>query len=268
MIGLNTRLRNKTVLITGASGGLGERIARQCAENGANLILLARNFENLKKLKEELANYSSSIKIEIYQADVGDTAELKNIYEEMKLKDITIDVLVNNAGFGMFKTVLETSLEETKNMFQVNVLGLITMTKLVLPDMIQQGSGHIINIASQAGKISTPKSAVYSATKKAVLGFSDSLRMEVKNSDIYITTVNPGPIATNFFHIADESGDYLKNVERWVLKPDDVARKVVDKMFTNTREINLPKLMNAGSKMYMIFPGLVEFLGKKAFFSK
>lgn len=263
---MNPRLHGKTILITGASGGLGEQLAYQCAANGAHLILVARSYEKLKKIQEELRKKHRTL-VTIHKLDVGNTEEIKSFFAQLGNKQ-RIDVLINNAGFGIFKNALDITVEETENMFRVNVLGLIAMTKMVLPKMVSQNSGHIINIASQAGKISTPKSSIYSATKKAVLGFSDSLRMEVRDAGIFVTTVNPGPIATNFFNIADESGKYLENVGRWVLKPEDVAAQIVKKIFTPTREINLPRLMNAGSVLYNLFPSIVETVGKKAFFKK
>jgi len=149
-------------------------------------------------------------------------------------------------------------------MFSVNVIGLIACTSMVLPAMRQQQSGHIINIASQAGKIATPKSSVYSATKHAVLGYTNSLRMELSDFNITVTAVNPGPIDTNFFTIADENGTYVKSVKRYMLKPDYVAKKVVDSMLTSTREINLPQWMNLGSIMFALFPRLFEKVGKRA----
>jgi short-subunit dehydrogenase len=159
-------------------------------------------------------------------------------------------------------------MDEMKNMFEVNVYGLVACTKMVLPAMIERKKGHIINIASQAGKISTPKSSLYSATKHAVLGFTNSLRMEVKNSNIYVTSVNPGPIKTDFFTIADKQGNYVKNVERWMLDPNKVARKIVHSMFTPKREINLPGWMNAGSTIYQVMPKLFERMAGKAFLKK
>lgn len=155
-----------------------------------------------------------------------------------------------------------------KGMFNVNVIGLMVCTRMVLPKMREQRSGHIINIASQAGKIATPKSSVYAATKHAVLGYTNSLRMELADYNVYVTAVNPGPIATNFFQIADEKGTYVKNVKRIMLQPEYVAKKVVDKIFTPAREINLPRWMNAGSIIYTLFPRLFERLGKKAFNQK
>ncbi|MEH7643564.1 SDR family NAD(P)-dependent oxidoreductase, partial [Bacillus pumilus] len=159
-------------------------------------------------------------------------------------------------------------IEEMVSMFEVNVFGLIACTKKVIPEMKQRGYGHIINIASQAGKIATPKSAIYSASKHAVLGFSNSLRMELSDIGIHVTTVNPGPIATDFFTIADRSGEYVKNVEFMMLSADKVAGKVVSAMMTKKREINLPGWMNAGSKLYQLFPFLFEKVARKAMMKK
>ena len=264
---MNHRIQGKTVMITGASGGLGEQIARLSGKSGANLVLLARNEQKLEKLKGDLeAKYP--IKVWTIGADVGNKEALEGALAKIDEQVDTIDILVNNAGFGKFKTVLDLDLLDAENMFKVNVLGLVMITKWILPKMVEKKQGHIINIASMAGKIATPKSAVYAATKGAVLSFSDSLRMEVKDHGVFVTTVNPGPIATNFFDVADDTGTYLKNVGRWVLKPEFVAEKVVAKMMSNTREINLPKVMELGSRLYRLSPSLVEKIGKKAFFKK
>lgn len=179
-----------------------------------------------------------------------------------------VRLLVNNAGFGIFESALDASLEDMKAMFEVNVFGLIACTKMALPHMIRQDKGHIINIASQAGKIATPKSSLYAATKHAVLGYSNSLRMELAETGVNVTTVNPGPIQTDFFKTADKKGDYVKSVGRWMLDPDRVAKKIVSAMMTNKREINLPGWMNSVSKLYQLFPSLVERTGRSAFYKK
>ncbi|RDU34970.1 oxidoreductase [Neobacillus piezotolerans] len=261
------RLTGKNIVITGASGGIGAEIARQAAANGANLALLARSADKLERLKGELESAYNS-KVFIHKLDVSDTDQVEaafaRIYEEMG----DIDILVNNAGFGIFRLAYEADIDEIKSMFDVNVIGLMACTSAVLPKMRARRSGHIINIASQAGKIATPKSSVYSATKHAVLGYTNSLRMEMSDFNVHVTSVNPGPIETNFFTIADESGSYVKNVKRWMLKPEYVAKKVVGSMVKPVREINLPGWMNAGSVFYALFPRLFELLGKKAFNQK
>lgn len=264
---MNQRIKGKTIFITGASSGLGEQIAYKCAESGANLILAARRYDKLIKLKDELID-KYKVEVAIYQLDVGNLLEAEKMLEQIIQEVGTVDILVNNAGFGKFKYVVDTSIEEAEVMFRVNVLGLIAITKKILPIMIKQGSGHIINIASQAGKLATPKSSIYAASKGAVIKFSDSLRLEVEKNHIYVTTVNPGPIRTNFFEIADATGKYLDNVGRWVLNPEKLAEKIVKRMLTRTREINLPICMNIGSKIHALFPSLVEKLARNAFNKK
>lgn len=260
-------LQGKNIFITGASGGVGAEVARLCAKRGANLYLFARSLDKLEALKEELEQKFSG-EVHVYRLDVSNTDEILRVFKDALDQAGHIDVLVNNAGFGVFRAVHEATIEEIKGMFDVNVVGLITCTSVVLPKMKTQRSGHIINVASQAGKIATPKSSVYSATKHAVLGYTNSLRMEVADSNIFVTAVNPGPIATNFFEIADEKGTYVKNVQRIMLKPDYVAEKIVGAMLTKRREINLPWWMNAGSIFYALFPNLFERLGKRAFNKK
>ncbi len=263
---MNQRLREKTVLVTGASGGLGKQIARYAARDCKQIILLARNEEKLRKLKEELEK-QYRLNVVLLPFDMKRYAELPAYFAE-KLPDVTVDVLVNNAGIGKFKTVMDLSMEEVQEMLDVNFLSLVTITKLLLPKMIEQGSGHIINIASQGGKMVTPKASIYGASKKAVLGFSDGLRMEVRPKGIFVTAVNPGPMKTNFFDYADETGQYLNNVGPWVLQVDTVAKKVVQKMMTDTREMNMPLWMNSISKLHTLFPGLIEWIGRPAFYKK
>lgn len=258
------RLQGKNVIITGASGGIGAEIARLCAERKANLVLLARSKDKLDALKLDLEQ-RFSVKVYVYQLDVADTDQVEYVFKDILERIGHVDVLVNNAGFGIFREAHAARLDEIKSMFDVNVVGLMAATLMVLPQMRERKSGHIINIASQAGKLATPKSSVYSATKHAVLGFSNSLRMELSDFHVFVTAVNPGPISTNFFEIADEKGTYVKSVQRFMLDPKFVARKIVDSMLTPTREINLPRWMNAGSVLYTLFPGMFERFGKRFF---
>jgi uncharacterized protein len=261
------KLAGKHIVITGASAGVGEKIAYEVAKRGATPILLARSEE---KLKEIASDIQSNYQVPCYydRLDVSDLTAVESVFTNLFHELKTVDVLVNNAGFGVFKNVEDIDLAEMKKMFEVNVFGLIACSKIALSHMAERQTGHIINIASQAGKIATPKSSVYAATKHAVLGFTNSLRMEAAQSGVYVTAVNPGPIKTNFFNIADASGSYVKNVERYMLDAEEVARRVVDIMLTPTREVNLPRWMNIGSKLYQLFPTFVEKVGGKAFYQK
>jgi uncharacterized protein len=264
---VNNRLKGKNIIITGASGGIGAEMARLAAQQGANLVLLARSMDKLQSLKTELEQ-SNKVSVIVRSLDVANTEAVRKVFNEILAEIGHVDILVNNAGFGVFRHAHEANLDEIKAMFEVNVIGLMTCTSLVLPSMRQRGKGHIINIASQAGKIATPKSSVYSATKHAVLGYTNSLRMELRELGIFVTAVNPGPIATNFFEIADEQGTYVRNIKNFMLQPEYVAKQVVERMMTNTREINLPRWMNAGSVIYALFPRVFERLGRRAFNQK
>lgn len=261
---MGKQLVNKNIIITGASSGIGEKVAMLTAAEGARPILLARSAEKLAEITEAIQQ-KTGVKCLYYKLDVSNFEEVravfKTIYEEIE----QIDILMNNAGFGVFETLKEASFAEIKEMFAVNVLGLIACTKEVLPDMIERNSGHIINIASQAGKLATPKSSGYSATKHAVLGFTNSLRLELLNTNIHVSAVNPGPIETNFFTIADKSGNYVKNVKKFMLTSDYVAEQIVKLMMHQKRELNLPRWMNAGSVLYNLFPSVAEKLTGRLF---
>lgn len=260
-------LAEKHIMITGASGGVGEQIAYEAASRGAVPILAARNENKLKEVAERIQQ-KYAVTCHIYRLDIGDIRAVERVCQQIFQDVGYIDVLVNNAGFGIFEDVVEAKMENVESMFQVNVIGLIACTKMVLPHMLERNTGHIVNIASQAGKLATPKSSGYSATKHAVLGFTNSLRMELSKTNIFVTAVNPGPIKTNFFDIADTSGSYAKNVEKFMLDPKDVAKKVVNSLFTKKRELNLPGWMNLGSTLYLLAPSLVEKLAGDRFHQK
>lgn len=253
------RLQGKVVLITGASGGLGEQIAYAAAKRGAKVVVTGRTPEKLEAVRgrcQELAGgpcYAFPLDVTNHQqaAEV-----LSRIYSEAG----PVDVLVNNAGFGLFAEALDTEQTVVEEMFRTNVLALINLSRAVGREMSKAGKGHIINIASQAAKTATPKSAVYAATKFAVLGYSNALRLELKKHGIQVTTVNPGPIKTNFFSKADADGSYLARLKHWVLDPVQVAERIAASMLTSRREINLPWPMELGARLYVLFPRLGDYL--------
>ncbi|WP_239254579.1 SDR family NAD(P)-dependent oxidoreductase [Listeria ilorinensis] len=264
---MNEFLKNKNVLITGASSGLGRELALQIAANGGNPILVARNTEALKETARQV-ELEYEKKCAYYPCDLSDFEAITHLVEKVVSEQQNVTVLINCAGFGLFELAEETPFDVTKEMFDVNVLGLIKLTQELIPVLRNNRRSHILNIASQAGKMATPKSAVYAATKFAVLGYSNALRMELADQRTNVTTVNPGPIATEFFDRADQTGNYLKNVGRFALKPKKVAKKTVKIIGTEKREVNLPCSMSIVSKLYQVSPVLIEKLGKKAFLKK
>ncbi len=267
MIDVNDRIAGKKILITGASSGLGEQIAFKIAEQDGIPILIARSEAKLRRLSEELGEKHGII-IPFYPADLTEIEQLDGLFEDIMVQHQQIHGLVNNAGIGVFDYLADARWEDIENMLQLNVTALIKTVHKILPHFLHNNTGHIVNIASQAGKLATPKSSVYSASKHAVVGFSNALRLEVEGKGIWITTVNPGPISTRFFDHADPSGHYRKSVERYMLNPERVADQIVSNLFKKKREINLPRWMEFGSRLYHISPGWMEKLLKKQFNKK
>lgn len=261
------KLQNKVVMITGASSGLGEQIAYACVKQGATLVLLARRFNKLQQIKIN-CNKLSKNPTYIHQLDISDTDQIATILPQICQKVGKIDILVNNAGFGLFREALDMPIEVTKEMFAVNVLGLIHITQIVGARMKKRRQGQIINIASQASKMATVKAAVYASTKFAVRGYSNALRLELQPFGINVLTINTGPMETDFSLIADESGNYLETVGCWVLDPTKVAEHTVKYMLTSKRELNLPRLMELGAKLYGLFPTVGDYLARTRFARK
>lgn len=190
----------KVALITGASSGIGFDTAVELQKKGFIIYGAARRVDRLEKLKEKGIN--------IIELDVTNEESMKNCVNTILEKEGSIDVLVNNAGYGSFGAVEDVSMEEARRQIEVNVLGLARMTQLVLPSMRKHKFGKIVNISSMAGKIHTPFGAWYHATKFAVEGFSDCLRMEVQGFGIDVILVEPGGIKTDWGTIA---ADHLEN---------------------------------------------------------
>ncbi|WP_227935053.1 SDR family NAD(P)-dependent oxidoreductase [Alkalihalobacillus deserti] len=258
--------KTKTIWITGASSGLGWDIALEAGRKGYRTVLLARNTKKLHQLQNLIEELGGEVFT--YSLDVSDPEMITKVTEHVMTEVGQIDVLINNAGFGVFERVESTNIKTVEEMFAVNVIGLIALTKQVLPYLIKQNSGHIINIASQAGKLSTPKSSVYAATKHAVLGFTNGLRLELLDQNVHVSAVNPGPIKTAFFERADQEGTYVKNVERWMLDSKEVAKATIRLIEKPKRELNLPKWMNMGATLYQLMPGVVEKIAGKKFNQK
>lgn len=248
-------LKDKVVLISGASSGIGAITARMLAEQGAIPVLTGRN---AVKLRENAAAIAADCAV--YQMDVTNMEQVQQTVEAIVNKYGKIDILLNNAGFGKFDYFVDAPVESFEQMMDTNYMGIVRCTKAVLPYMLERRSGHIINIASMAGKIGSSKSTGYSASKHAVLGFTNSLRMELKGQGIYVSAVNPGPIATEFFAIADPSGSYVKNISWFMMKPEYVAKWIIRVMLHRRAEVDLPKTAAAGIKLYQLFPRWADCL--------
>lgn len=184
----------KTVLITGASDGIGKELAYKYAQDGYRLVLAARSEEKLQKLAEELMPAPVIVK----RKDLSDMNQVRELYEELKAESVCVDVLVNNAGFGLYGEFLRTSADEELNMIDLNIKSITLLAKLFAPDMAERGSGHILNVASTAAFQPGPLMAVYYATKAYVLSFSEAIENELKGTGVSVSVLCPGPTKTGF----------------------------------------------------------------------
>ncbi|AEV95137.1 SDR family NAD(P)-dependent oxidoreductase [Pediococcus claussenii] len=247
----------KTYVITGASSGLGKSFLNVLKDQPINLVLTARNTETLRQYLESLGSLRAKIWIE--QVELTDDQSIIKFVSKVSQRFGSLNVLINNAGVGMFQSLLEINMNEIDSIFETNVIGLIKLTKQLLP-LLEQNGGDIINIGSMAGKLATSKTSVYAASKFAVQGFSNALRLEEAHTGVRVHVINPGPMKTNFFEHADPSKQYLKNVGKILLDPNQVAIKSLKMIGTKRREINLPWYMGVGSKLYSFFPRLGDRL--------
>ena len=221
-------MKGKTVLITGATSGIGEGCARKFAAMGSNLILNGRNIEKLNQLKEELT--ALGVEVLTLPFDVRDRAAMRAAIDSLQGSWQQIDVLINNAGLviGVDKE-FEGNLDEWDIVLDTNIKALLSMTRMIVPGMVARGRGHIINIGSIAGDAAYPGGSVYCATKAAVKALSDGLRIDLVDTPLRVTNIKPGMVETNFTVVRyrgdkQHADDFYKGIRP--LTGDDIAEVV------------------------------------------
>jgi len=192
---------SKTALITGASSGIGRAMAKIHAQKGGNLVIVARSEHNLKSLQNELEK-SYKTKVHIIVKDLTQTTAVQEIYNTIKKEGISIDYLINNAGFGGLGKFYERACEDDLAMIQLNVVALTSLSRKLLPDFVSRNQGRILNVSSTASLMPGPLQAVYFATKAFVTSFSNALTEELKGTEVTVTNLMPGATDTGFAKIS------------------------------------------------------------------
>jgi short-subunit dehydrogenase len=189
---------HQTALITGASSGIGADMARLFASKGYALVLVARTETALNALADNL-RASHGVAVSVVARDLSQPDAAQAVYEKIRQANITVDVLVNNAGYASYGPFVQADLRNEMNEMQVNMLALTALTRLFLPGMVERGYGGILNVASTAAFVPGPGMAVYYATKAFVLSFSEALAQEVHGAGIHVTALCPGATQSAFF---------------------------------------------------------------------
>jgi uncharacterized protein len=186
-----------TILITGATSGIGYEMATQLAAKNYDLVLVARNQDKLQTMQSSLVQ-THGIKVHIQTKDLSDVNQAAELYEELKVRGIEVTMLVNNAGTGMYGQFINTDLTAELKMIELNVSSVVALSKLFVQDMVLRRRGRIMNVASLLSFLPFPYYSVYSATKAFVLAFSETFAAELEGSGVHVVTLCPGPVDTPF----------------------------------------------------------------------
>jgi uncharacterized protein len=222
-------------LITGGTSGIGYELAKVFAENGHNIVLVARTMTDLSRIADEL-NDQYDVDVLPVSEDLFEPDAVFDLYETLKGKGIVIDTLVNDAGQGVYGEFLESDLQRQLMVIQLNINALVTLTYLFVNDMVERGGGKVLNVASIVSEIPSPLQAVYGGTKAFVLSFSESLRNELKDKNITVTALQPGATDTDFFNKAGAQNSKLVQ-EHKLGNPAQVARDGYNALMKNDDKI-------------------------------
>ena len=241
--------KDKFALVTGASTGIGYAIAKELANRGADLIIsaTARSEDKLQELSKEIKELGSDC--HIFLEDLSKRDSGRSLYDQIKLKNLHVDLLVNNAGYGRWGTYHEVDMDDYADMIQLNVTSLSELSHLFIPDMISKGEGGVINVGSVASLTPVPYSSVYAATKAYVLSLSEGLRYEYKDFNIRIMALLPGATISNFGQVATAKSDKLRE------RLNKRSKSAVGTIFQTSHEVAVECLDGFEKDKQFIIPG-------------
>lgn len=255
-------LKNKVVLITGASEGIGFAIASEFAKEGSIVVLLARNEEKLKNAVQKIT--SAGGKAGYVSCDATNPDDLRKAISKTESDHGTIDILINNAGGGTFKPLHLMDNKEAELPIMIPVLAATVAAHAVAPSMIQRKSGHIVDLTSPAGYFPLPFMLPYTAARHAITGFSLGLRDELRHYNIGVSLICPAQVDTGYFERNDADLGWYPRISKVfpVLKPEQVARKVVKSVKKNKREVIFPFILWFFVRYFQTFPRSTEIMLK------
>jgi len=255
-----TSYEGLNVLVTGASSGIGRLLALRMAAAGARVALVARRERELEELADEIRAGGGEATALV--CDIGDREQALNTASRAVDSLGSIDVLVNNAGYGHHRRFLDWDLEGMERVMRVNFLGSLYFTKALLPAMVECGSGWLVFIASAAGRIAPADETAYAASKHAMVGLAGSLSLEVEGAGVHVLTVCPGAIRTPFFD--DEALARLPAVaRRQMAEPEDLVEAIIEALARGKRELTFPRWIASGYVAQALAPSFFRRQLKK-----
>ena len=251
--------KNKVVLITGASSGIGKQTAIEFAKLGSSIILVARRKNKLEQVENELKQFN--VNTLVCTCDVSKKDQVEKMSKIVLEKFNSIDILVNNAGFAIYGSVYDLSINDIESQMETNYFGMIYCTKNFLPLMLEKKSGHIVNVASVAASFGLPGIASYCASKFAMLGFSEGLKHELSGTGVGITVVSPIMVKTDFFD--HPSFEKMPKYSPTSLNSKTVAKAIVKASNSSRLEIITPSIVRIAVWLKHTFPYFINpILGK------
>ena len=253
---MDNNFKDKTVIVTGGSQGVGAATARRFADAGANVAIVARSKKNLEIMAQELR---PKARVETVTMDVSDVDACTNLFKKAEFEFGNVHVLVNNAGIHERGPAESVSIDDLGLMIDVNLRAPIILSRLALPYLKQAGGGAIINVASLAGRTAVPGAATYSATKFGLRAFTMALAEELKGTPVKIAVVSPGPIDTGFIMSNIDNVTDL-TFSQPICSADEVAEEIMKLCINNKRERSMPPVSGVLTTLTYLFPGFARAL--------
>jgi len=235
------QLSGKTALVTGASSGLGVDFAKCLAEKGTNLVLVARRTDRLETVKADIVN-QYGVEVTNISSDLSLPDSPQKLYDQLKAQNKPIDILINNAGLGLYGSFLEIEWAKERQMLEIDILALVHMTKLFVPDMIARGYGYVLQVASIGAFQPSPLYASYSAAKSFVLNFSLAANYEIRKTPVRICTISPGVTKTEFLEVSGQKPTRYQRA--MMMDSPTVTRMGIEGMLRGKTNI-VPGFLNA-----------------------